>query len=106
MPVPMAVIIVWISVFLQHLVEARFLDVDELAADRQNRLETPVAALLGGAAGGVTLDDVKLGQFRIALGAIGQFAGQTAAGQRAFADGLARLARGFAGAGGRQALCR
>ena len=106
MPVPMAVIIVWISLFCSTLIEARFLHVDELATNRQDGLVTPIAALLGRAAGGVTLDDVELGQCRIALGAIGQFARQTAAGQRAFANGFARLARGFASARGRQALCR
>ena len=46
---------------LQHLVQPRFLDVDQLAANRQDRLETPVAPLLGRAAGGITLDDVELG---------------------------------------------
>ena len=60
----------------------------------------PVAALLGRAAGGVALDDVEFGVGGIAVGAIGQFAGQAAAGERAFAHGLAGLAGGFAGAGG------
>ena len=57
----MAVIIDWISLFLRTLIEARFLDVDQLAANRQDRLVTSVAALLGGATGGVTLDNIKLG---------------------------------------------
>ncbi len=35
----------------QHLVDARALDVEDLAAQRQHRLEFAVAALLGGAAG-------------------------------------------------------
>src|SRR5579862_3503068 len=89
---------------LQDAVQPRFLDVDELAADGEDGLVTAVAALLGGAAGGVALDDVKLGQVRVALGAIGQLAGEAAAGQRALADGLAGAARGFAGAGGEQAF--
>ena len=46
----------------QHLVDARLLDVDDLAAQRQDRLELPVAPLLGGAAGGVALDEVDLAQ--------------------------------------------
>ena len=51
MPVPSAVISVPISWLDQHLVEARALDVEDLAAQRQHRLEFAVAALLGGAAG-------------------------------------------------------
>ena len=91
-------------VVLKHLVQARLLDVDELAADRQDRLELPVAPLLGRAAGGITLDDVELGVGRVAVGAIGQLAGQAAAGERAFADGLARFARRLARARRQQAL--
>ncbi len=83
-------------VVLEHLVEPRFLDVDQLAANRQDRLVTPVASLFGRAAGGIALDDVKFGQFRIALRTIGQFSRQTAAGQRAFADRFTRFARRFA----------
>ena len=82
------------SVF-ENLIHARFLDVDQLAANRQNRLIAPVASLLGGAAGGIALDNVKLGEFRIALRTIGQFAGQSAAGQRAFANCFPRLSSGF-----------
>ena len=51
MPVPSAVISVPISGRAQHLVEARALDVEDLAAQRQDRLEFAVAALLGRAAG-------------------------------------------------------
>jgi len=43
---------------LQHLIEARFFHVDDLALDREDRLETPVAALLGGAAGGIAFHNV------------------------------------------------
>ena len=89
---------------LKHLVETRLLHVDQLAADRKNRLIAAVAPLLGRAAGGITLDDVKLGQCRIALRAIGQFARQSAAGQRAFADRFAGFARGFARPRGGQTL--
>ena len=83
----------------QNLVEAGLLGVDEFAAEREDRLETAVAALLGGAAGGVALDDVELGEGGIAFGAVGEFAGEAAAVEGAFADGLAGLAGGFAGAG-------
>ena len=44
----------------EDLVEARLLDVEQLAAQRQDRLEASVAALLGRAAGRVALDDVEL----------------------------------------------
>ncbi len=44
----------------EHLVEARLLDVDDLAAQRQDGLERAVARLLGRAAGRVALDDVDL----------------------------------------------
>ena len=90
----------------EHLVEAGLLGVDQLAAEREDRLEAAVAALLGGAAGGVALDDVELGQRGIAFGAVGELAGQAAAGEGALADGLAGLARGLAGAGGVEASCR
>ena len=93
-------------VVLKNFVEPRFLDVDQFAANRQNRLELPVAALLGRAAGGITFDNVKLRVRRIAVGTIRQFARQSAAGQRRFADGFARFARRFAGARGVQDLCQ
>ena len=60
----------------QHLVEARALDVQNLAAQRQHGLEFAVAALLGGAAGAVTLDDEQFGLGGIALLAVGKLAGQ------------------------------
>jgi hypothetical protein len=80
---------------------ARLLDVEDLAAQRQDRLELAVAALLGAAAGGVTLDDVDLAQRRVLLLAVGQLAGQAHAVEHAScARHLARLARGLAGARG------
>ena len=44
----------------QHAVEAGALDVQDLALQRQDRLELAVASLLGRAAGAVTLDDEDL----------------------------------------------
>ena len=76
MPVPSAVISVPISWLRQHLVEARPLDVQDLAAQRQDRLVLAVAALLGRAAGGVALDDEQLGLGGIALLAVGELARQ------------------------------
>ena len=87
------------------LVEAGLLDVQDLAAQRQDRLEAPVAALLRRAAGRVALDDVQLAPGRIALLAVGELAGQRQPVERALAeDEVAGLAGGLAGAGGRQAL--
>ena len=63
-------------VVLQHLVEPRLLDVQNLAAQRQDGLEAAVAALLRRTTRRVTLDDVELGPARVALGAVGQLARQ------------------------------
>ena len=71
MPVPSAVISVPILLGRQHLVDAGALDVEDLAAQRQHRLVLAVAALLGGAAGGVALDDEHFGLGGIALLAFG-----------------------------------
>ena len=60
----------------EDLVEARLLDVQDLAAQRQDRLEAPVAALLRRAAGRVALDEVELAPRRVALLAVGELAGQ------------------------------
>ena len=85
----------------QHLVEARFFDVQDLALQRKDRLGPSVAALLRGAAGGVALDEEQLRQSRILLLAVGELPGQTREVERAFAAGhLARLACGFARARG------
>jgi hypothetical protein len=49
-----------------QLVETGFLDVQHLAAQRQNGLELAVTTLFGGTAGGIALDDVnfaKAGSF-------------------------------------------
>ncbi len=89
----------------EDLVEARLLDVEHLAEQRQDRLEAPVAALLGRAAGRVALDDVQLAPRRVALLAVGELAGQRHPLERALADDeVARLAGGLAGARGGQAL--
>ena len=77
----------------QHLVEAGLLDVQDLALERQDRLEAAVAPLLGRPAGRVALDDVELALRRVALLAVGELAGQRAAVERALAPHqVARLA--------------
>ncbi len=85
----------------QHLLQPRLLDVEDLALQRQDRLEAAVAALLGRAAGGVALDQEDLGLRRVLLLAIGQLARQAGDIQHALAPvQLLGLARGFTGAGG------
>ena len=85
----------------QELFVARFFHVQNLAAQGQNGLELAVAPLLGAAAGRVALDDVNLAHRRVFFLAVGQLAGQAHAVQHAFAPRhVARLAGGFAGAGG------
>ena len=76
MPVPTAVMIAWISLFSRILAEPRSLDVEDLAAQRKDRLELAATGLLRGAAGGVTLDDEQLGLGRIARLTVGELAGQ------------------------------
>src|SRR5260221_405100 len=74
------------------------LDIEDLAAQRQDRLVLAVAALLGRAAGGIALDDEDLGLGGVALLAIGELAGQRGEVQRALSPRqLARLARRLAG---------
>ncbi len=81
----------------QHLVEARPLDIQDLALERQDRLRAPVAALLGGAAGGVALDDEDLGQRRVFLLTVGELAREPRDIERALAPRhLARLSRRLA----------
>ena len=60
----------------EHLVEARLLDVEDLAPQREDGLEGAVAALLGRPARGVTLDEVHLTLRGVALLAVGELAGQ------------------------------
>src|SRR5205085_11747924 len=85
----------------QHLVKTRALDVEDFPAQRQHRLELTVAALLGGAAGRIALDDEQFGLGRIAFLAVGKLAGQRGNLERALAaPELASLARGLARGGG------
>ena len=56
-----------------------FLHVQNLSAQRKDGLEVPVAALFGRTACRVTLDEEYFAGFRVAVRAVGQFAGQSAA---------------------------
>ena len=89
----------------QHLVVARFFDVQNFSLERQDRLVLAVAPALGRAACRLALDDEEFAARRIALLAIGQFSRQAARIHRGFAARqLARLAGRFAGARGVNAL--
>src|SRR5207253_5386445 len=78
----------------EHLVQARLLDVEDLAAQRQDRLRAAVAATFRGATGGVALHDVQLGERRVTLRAVGELARQRARFEKALAlDQVPRLAR-------------
>src|SRR5690606_24724405 len=57
--------------------EASLLNVQDLAAQRQHRLVTPVASLLHRATRRVTLNDVQLGLRWVPLAAVSQLAGQS-----------------------------
>src|SRR5581483_6583676 len=92
-------------VVLEDLVEARLLDVEDLAAQGEDGLELAVPALLGAAAGRVAFDDVDFAPRGVLAGAVGELAGEAHAVQEALAARqLAGLAGGFAGAGGLDAL--
>ena len=79
--------------------EAGLFDVEDFALQRQDRLEAPIAPLLGRAARGIALHQVKLAQLGILFLAVGQFSGQTQAVGDALAPReVARLARRLAGA--------
>src|SRR5207244_4497029 len=81
----------------QHLLHARLLDVEDLAAQREDRLEAAVTAGLRGAARGISLDEVQLTLVRVALRAVGELAGQHRAIEQALAnDEIARLPRSLA----------
>src|SRR5262249_21310621 len=89
----------------QHLVEACLLDVQDLAAEREDRLVLPVAALLRGAAGGVALDDEELRERGIPLLAVGELPGKRSAVERPLAAReVLRLAGGLPHPGGLDAL--
>src|SRR5690606_10542516 len=68
----------------------------DLAADRQDRLDPWVPAALGGAAGRVTLDDEDLALLGVGRLAVAQLARQSAAAEQTLA-----VARGLAGLPGR-----
>ena len=84
----------------EHLVEPGALDIEDLAPERQHRLEGAVAALLGGAAGAVALDDEQLRLVRVARLAVRELARQRGDGVLRLADERARAPGRLAGLGG------
>ena len=85
----------------EHAIEARALDVQDLALEREDRLIMAIAPLLGRSACGVTLDEEEFGLGRIAFLAVGKLAGERGDIHHPLAPGkLARLAGGFARGGG------
>src|SRR6185369_4124871 len=88
----------------EHAVEARLLDVQDLAAQREDRLGPPVARLLRRATGRIALDQEDLGVLGLARLAVGELAGQAAADHRALADEVALLAGRLARAHRQQRL--
>ena len=85
----------------QHFFKTCFFDVQNFTFERQNRLEFAVAALHGGTACGVALDEVEFGQGRVFFLAVGKFARQAQTVHHAFAAGnFACFAGGFASARG------
>src|SRR5690606_27301800 len=81
-------------------IESRPLDVEDLAAQREDRLVLAVAPALGRSAGAVALDQEQLGLGRVALAAVAELAGQRGDAHRTLAAHLAGPARGFARGGG------
>src|SRR6267154_3275936 len=75
-----------------HLVGRGARDVEDLAAQRQDRLRLAVARLLGRAAGAVALDEKDLGSGGAVAGAVGELAGQAQFAGRALARHFALLA--------------
>ena len=92
-------------VVTEHLVVTGFLDVENLALQRKDRLIPAMPALFGRAASRFALDNEDFRGPRVFLLAIGELAGQAPAIESALAAGqISRLARGFPGPGSVQRL--
>jgi hypothetical protein len=89
----------------QEFVEPRLFNVQQLTADRQDRLIPAVAALLGGTAGGVTLNDLDFALGWVPFRTVRQLAGQREPVESAFPLGqLTGTLGGFAAARSQQRL--
>ena len=86
---------------LQHLAGRLLLGVEDLAADRQQRLVLGVAGQLGGAERGVALDDEQLAAVDVVASAVGQLGRQRTGLEGVLAPlGVALLAGGDPGPSG------
>ena len=82
-------------------VDAGFLDIEDLPAQRQNGLNFGVAPLFGRAAGGVPFHQEQLADAGILAGAVGELPGEGGFFQGvAFTGGFSGFARRFSGAEG------
>ena len=86
----------------QHACRSDFPGVEDLAAQRQDRLEILVARLLGAAAGGIAFDQEQFGARQVLGDAVGQLAGQGGALGDLLADDLLFGLQARAGALDRQ----
>src|SRR6185503_10096464 len=85
----------------KHFVQAGAFNVQDFAAQRQNGLESAVAALLGAATGGISLNNIELAFGWVRFGTVRQFSRQSQAVEHAFAnDAVAGGAGSHAGFGG------
>ena len=71
-------------VVLQDPIDTGLLDIEDLAADRQDRLDPRIPTTLGRAAGRVTLDDEDLALVGVRRLTVREFSGQPAAAQQPF----------------------
>src|ERR1700687_2260454 len=69
----------------QHLVVTSFLDVQNFALERQDRLKAPITALFRGAACGFSFYQKKFAAVGIALRAVGKLSRESSAIESAFA---------------------
>ena len=61
---------------LEHVADGRLLDVENLAPDRQERLELARTGELGGAERAVALDDEELGALDVTASTVGELGRQ------------------------------
>ena len=82
---------------LQNFMKSGLLDVQDFSLQRKDRLEPPVAPLLGAAARRIPFHEVQFAVLGIVDGTVGKLAGKAASVERIFpAREVARLACGFA----------